>query len=172
LNMPNIITLFRFLLIPVFIFFMSEREFYLATAVFLLAGFSDFVDGYLARKYSMVTKWGKLMDPLADKLLQLTALFMIGVTELVPNVLPVLIVVAVKELIMFIGSLILLKKGVVVSANWYGKVSTVISYTAIVLSILVPAYGKQLLFIAAISALFALFQYFKKYSKHFVFCIL
>ena len=169
LNIPNIITAIRFILIPIFIFFMSIRQFNWAVGVFLLAVFSDFIDGYLARKYKMITKWGKLMDPLADKLLQVSGIIMLGFTGLINNILPILVIVGGKEILMFIGSIILLRKGIVVSANWYGKVSTVIIYAAVILSIFAPDLGKYLLSIAVLGALFSLFMYFKTYSRHFEF---
>ncbi|HBT20796.1 MAG TPA: CDP-diacylglycerol--glycerol-3-phosphate 3-phosphatidyltransferase [Peptococcaceae bacterium] len=171
LLIPNIITAIRFILIPIFIFFMSIRQFNWAVTVFLLAVFSDFMDGYLARKYKMVTKWGKLMDPLADKLLQISGLIMIGFTGLIKNIIPILLIVGGKEILMFIGSVILLRKGIVVSSNWYGKVSTVIIYAAIILSIFAPEYGKYLLSIVVLGALFSLFMYFKTYSRHFEFLV-
>ncbi|NLO90017.1 MAG: CDP-diacylglycerol--glycerol-3-phosphate 3-phosphatidyltransferase [Clostridia bacterium] len=172
MNIPNIITAIRFILIPVFIFFMYIRQFNWAVGVFLLAIFSDFIDGYLARKYKMVTKWGKLMDPLADKLLQISGLIMLGFTGLIKNIFPFLIILGAKEILMFLGSVILLRKGIVVYAHWYGKVATVIIYAAVILSFFAPELGKYLLFIAVLAALFSLFMYFKTYSRHFEFSAL
>lgn len=165
MSVPNFITIARFFLIPAFIFLMLEQEYRFAVFVFIFAGLTDVLDGYMARKYNMVTKLGKILDPLADKLLQITALIMLVVTDLVPNILPVILIVAGKELLMGIGSVILWKIGIVVAANWYGKASTFIFYTAIILSILIPGYGMYFLTIAVISAIYAFLMYYLNYLK-------
>jgi len=102
--------------------------------LFLLAGVTDVLDG--TRKFNMVTSFGKLADPLADKLMQLTALTILTIQDIIP--LPVLIIVVAKESFMIIGSILIYKKvNFVVQADWYGKFATVVFFLAIVLTILV-----------------------------------
>jgi cardiolipin synthase len=163
LNVPNFITIARFFLIPAFVLLMLQGSYKYAILVFLFAGFTDVLDGYIARKYNMVTKCGQILDPLADKLLQFTALIMIAVTNVVENIWPIMAIIALKEISMGVGSLILWKSGIVVSANWYGKMSTIVFYAAIVFAILVPSYGKAFLAIAVIAALFAFAMYVMNY---------
>lgn len=165
MSVPNFITVSRLFLIPVFIFLMLEREYRFAILVFIFAGFTDVLDGYIARKYKMVTEWGKILDPLADKLMQFCALIMIVITNVVPHVLPLLLIVSAKEIMMGLGSMMLWRRGVVISANWYGKVSTIIFYTAVVFSILTPGYGEIFLIIAVASQIFAFLMYLLKYLK-------
>lgn len=163
MSVPNFITIARFFLIPAFIILMLQGSYVYAILVFLFAGFTDVLDGYIARKYNMITKWGQILDPLVDKLIQFTALIMIAVTNVVENIWPVMMVIALKEISMGVGSMILWKSGIVIAANWYGKMSTVVFYAAIVFSILIPSYGRIFLAVAVIAALFAFVMYLMNY---------
>lgn len=133
-NLPNLLTMLRLLLIGVFIWLFARGALIGAMAVFLLAAITDFLDGFIARKYGLITSFGKLMDPVADKLMLLTALTCLMLAGLMP--LWVLIVVAVKEVLMIIGGAILLRRGVVVQAHFIGKLSTVVFIVAVVASFL------------------------------------
>lgn len=163
MSVPNFITVSRFFLMPVFVYLMLTKEYEFAIGVFLFAGFTDILDGYIARKYNKVTDLGKVLDPLADKIMQLSALLMIVVTNIVPNVLPLLIIVLAKEILMVTGSSVLWGKGVVVQAVWYGKFSTVIFYAAVAFSVLFRKYGQVFLIIAVVSQVFAFVMYLKNY---------
>lgn len=134
MNIPNILTTIRFFLIPVFviIFFSSmDNNILYASLVFVLAGITDFLDGYIARAYNMVTKWGVAMDPLADKLMQLTVLVCFTSKAYLP--IWVIIIVGVKELLMIIGALFLYCNvdKTVIPANKFGKIATIAFYVAI-----------------------------------------
>ncbi|MGE5474627.1 MAG: CDP-diacylglycerol--glycerol-3-phosphate 3-phosphatidyltransferase [Ignavibacteriales bacterium] len=163
MSVPNFITVSRFFLIPIFVYLMLNKQYEFAIGVFLFAGFTDVLDGYIARKYNKVTDLGKILDPIADKTIQLAVLLMIVITNIVPNVLPLLIIVLLKEIMMAIGSGVLWGKGVVVQAFWYGKFSTVVFYVAVALSIILKPYGKFFLIIAVISQVFAFLMYLKSY---------
>lgn len=165
MNIPNLITISRFFLIPAFVYLMLSKQYNYAIAVFVFAGFTDILDGYIARKYNKVTDLGKILDPLADKLMQLAALFMIVIMNIIPNVLPLLIIVFAKELMMAVGSSVLWGKGVIVQAVWYGKASTVIFYAAVVLSIILRPLGQWFLLIAVISQVIAFLMYLKHYFE-------
>ena len=123
MNLPNILTALRVAMIPVFVLTYAQIPPAGSLVIFLLASLTDCLDGYLARKWNQITEFGKLFDPLADKLLLLAVLFCIARSGLIPWW--VLVVVAVKELLMMAGSVWMLKKNVVVSANFLGKAATV-----------------------------------------------
>ncbi|RKD31798.1 CDP-alcohol phosphatidyltransferase family protein [Thermohalobacter berrensis] len=134
MNIPNILTIFRFFLIPIFItIFYSpiDNNIKYAIYIFILAGITDVLDGYIARNFNMVTKWGTVLDPLADKLMQLTVL--VCFTD--KNFLPiwVILVIGIKEILMIIGALFLyyFADKTVVPANKFGKLATVFFYAAI-----------------------------------------
>ena len=125
MNVPNAITVFRILLIPVFTWQFLTGNYYIAAAIYVVAWFSDVLDGYIARKYNLITDFGKLFDPLADKLLNLTALFLLAYINTLPLFIPILVLA--KELTLVIGGAILLKsKHQVVAAKWPGKLATVL----------------------------------------------
>lgn len=175
MNIPNILTILRFLLIPVFAYFLSTRNFIVAVLLFLAAGLTDVLDGYVARKYNLITSWGKIADPLADKLMQITAFVIMSlVLKIIP--LELVLVILVKETLMGLGALVLYKqKKFVVSANWYGKISAVVFYLAIIMLIFDEPFGRWNLFgiavnllvfiLAVIAALFAFFMYFRSYLR-------
>ncbi|MBP3644896.1 MAG: CDP-alcohol phosphatidyltransferase family protein [Clostridia bacterium] len=126
MNLPNLLTLIRLFLVPVYIVVFAMGEKYTALTVFLVASFTDLLDGRIARKYNLITDFGKLMDPLADKVMVLTAMFSMAIgNSRIPKVIPwaAVIVLFLKELIMVIGSGKLLKSGVVVYASMIGKVA-------------------------------------------------
>lgn len=135
-NLPNFLTLIRLILVPVYWFFYLKYNYpaKILFFIFAFASFTDFLDGYLARKNNQITDFGKLADPLADKLMVLSVLlgqFMIGAISLVP-----VMIVAIKELLMIIGAFYMLKKDIVVSSNIYGKAATFLFMIALSLSIL------------------------------------
>ena len=167
-NLPNILTVLRFFMIPLFVFVFfrgGEYRYFWAVGVFTLASATDVLDGYIARKYHLVTNFGKLADPAADKAMQITALVCMSIVHIIPWW--VLVVVLVKELCMMIGGLVLLKKKIVVSANQYGKTATVVFYVSIVLLIVfgnMPLWCKYFLIgLFLFFTLLALLQYAKAY---------
>ena len=126
MNLPNLLTLIRLFLVPVYIVVFAQGEKYAALAVFLVASFTDLLDGRIARKYNLITDFGKLMDPLADKVMVVTAMFSMAIgNSRIPKVIPwaAVVVLFLKELVMVIGSSKLLKSGVVVYASMIGKVA-------------------------------------------------
>jgi cardiolipin synthase len=131
-NIPNTLTTIRIFLIPVFGYFLYEGQYTWAVIVLVLSGLTDILDGFIARRFNMITSWGKFADPLADKLTQLTAMMLLFLKNKIH--LAVVIILMLKELLMGIGSLLLYKKdNIVVSSNWYGKLTTAILYSAVIL---------------------------------------
>ena len=122
-TIPNILTLIRMALVPVFIALYFCGMPIWAFCAYLTASLTDFLDGYLARRLNQITSFGKLMDPAADKLMQLSMLFCLTYTKHLP--VWALAVLLGKELIMISAGWYLLKKrNVVVRANWSGKYMT------------------------------------------------
>ena len=162
MNLPNTITALRFALIPLFVrvFFSSLEESLLySILIFLLAGATDVLDGHIARKYNIITKWGQAMDPLADKLMQLTVLICFTIKQFIP--LWVITIFGIKELLMIFGGIFLYtrKNKMVLPANSYGKIATVIFYIAILAIAFNFKYSKLLIIIAILFALYAFVRY-------------
>lgn len=178
-NIPNILTTLRLIIVPFLGYYMYYEKYTIAIILFTLGGFTDIVDGYVARKYNMITKWGKFFDPLADKLMQITALTFLVIQHFIPIV--VLAIVVLKELLMLIGGILVYRKGkTVIGANWYGKLATVIFYFAILATIVLSlerlsnSYTSIAIIIAlglaVACTLFALFMYiiiYLKFSKNY-----
>ena len=136
MNLPNRLTILRTLMIPVFLFFLltdyaGNCSKWIAVIVFILASLTDFLDGHIARKYNLVTNFGKFMDPLADKLLVCSA--MICFIEL--DKLPAWIVIIIigREFIISGFRLIAAENGIVIAANYWGKFKTVSQMIMIIL---------------------------------------
>lgn len=169
-NVPNILTILRIALIPVYIVFYRKGEYYGALAVFLAASLTDFLDGKIARKHHLVTSFGKLMDPLADKLMCITVLFSFTFSGTIPWT-PAAVVMA-KELLMLAGGFYLLKRGVVVQSRMIGKAAQWLFITALCLGFFHDFFAGRtlpldviLLWIAVIAALLALVFYAAHASK-------
>ncbi len=135
MNLPNKLTLFRVLLIPVFvvvlIFYKEmgvdlETARYISVFIFVLASCTDAVDGYIARKYNLITNFGKFMDPLADKLLVTSAMIsMIGLPSNVAMPSWVVVIVIAREFIITGFRLVAAEKKIVIAAGFWGKIKTV-----------------------------------------------
>ena len=141
MNTPNKLTLFRIILVPVFICLLYMNMNIAAMLVFILASFTDFLDGHLARKNGLVTTFGKLMDPLADKILAISALvcFLELDVEFLTAWMVVLIIA--RELIVTGIRLIALSENKVIAASWWGKsktVSQLVGIIAIMLDRIIP----------------------------------
>ncbi len=126
MNLPNKITLGRVFLIPVFlIFYLTPIPYgeYIAGIIFILASISDFVDGHLARKHNLVTNFGKFIDPLADKLLVVSALICFVEGNLVAAW--IVIIIIAREFIISGLRLVAITSGTVIAASSWGKLKTV-----------------------------------------------
>ena len=138
-HIPNILTILRFVLIPVILYFIFAGNYILAFIFFTLSGITDILDGAIARKFNLISTFGKLMDPLADKLTQISVLATLVFKGIIPFW--ILLIVILKELIMIIGASFLYGKDVVVYSKWFGKLATVLFYVAIVLSLINKQFG-------------------------------
>ncbi|MCE5342629.1 MAG: CDP-alcohol phosphatidyltransferase family protein [Eubacteriales bacterium] len=126
LNVPNALTALRMLMIPLYLALFIKEMKYTALIVFLLASLTDLLDGMIARRYHLITDLGKLMDPLADKLMILTVMFsmVIGSQAISPVVPWVAVGILLgKELLMMIGGLLMLRHNIVVYSHMIGKIA-------------------------------------------------
>lgn len=132
MNIPNKLTLLRVIMVPVFIWCLYMNFNSAAIIIFVLAAFTDYLDGHLARKHGLVTNFGKLMDPLADKILTISAL--ICFLELDVRFLAgwMVILIIARELIVTGIRLIAMDENKVIAASWWGKSKTVSQMLAII----------------------------------------
>lgn len=134
MNLPNKLTTLRMLLVPVFIVLYLKGLSYWALAVFIIASATDYLDGHLARKNNLVTDYGKIMDPLADKLLVTSALVCMVQTGVVPAWM--VIVILAREFAITGLRAVAAGGGKVIAAAWSGKIKTVTQMIAIILLLL------------------------------------
>ncbi len=134
LTIPNILSFIRLLLIPVFVIIYCNHDYYTASGIVLLSGITDLLDGFIARKFNMITDFGKLLDPVADKLTQGAVVFALIFRYRFLSYLFVLL--AVKEVSMAVNDYILFKKGMKLEgAKWFGKLSTAVLYVVMIILI-------------------------------------
>ena len=137
MTIPNAISFFRIILITPFValFIVGKyltKDYTPAIIVLVISGISDFFDGFIARKFQQESELGKVLDPLADKL----TLIAVGICMICiePYVLPMMIVMVVKDILMIIGGTIIINQGIIPpKSSWYGKISTFMFYVSVVL---------------------------------------
>ncbi len=171
MNLPNKLTLFRVILIPFFVFFLLAPYFtgygnYIAVAIFIIASITDFLDGRIARKYNLVTNFGKFMDPLADKLLVSSALIGLIALDRIPAW--IVIIIIAREFIISGFRLVAADNGVVIAASYWGKFKTAFQMiTVIVLILNIPGkafavIGTVLIYISLALTVISLIDYLAK----------
>ena len=171
MNLPNKLTIMRVILIPFFVFFLLSPYFpaygnYIAVAIFMVASLTDMLDGKIARKYNLVTNFGKFMDPLADKLLVCSA--MICLIELDRLAAWIVIVIIAREFIISGFRLVASDNGVVIAASYWGKFKTtfqMLMVIVLILDIQMPFFqilGTVLTYVALILTVVSLIDYIVK----------
>ena len=153
MNLPNKLTLLRICLIPVFVILMLSQVsnfFLISCIIFIIASITDFLDGKIARKYNLVTDFGKFMDPLADKLLVLSSLICMIEYDLVAGWMVIIIVA--RELTVSILRAIAADNGKVIAASGGGKIKTTSQMIAIILLLIGANYSNsQIVFVGTIA---------------------
>ena len=176
-HVPNILTIIRFLLIPIIVIFAFENNYIATIIVLTISGLTDVLDGYIARKYNFISNFGKLMDPLADKMTQIALLGTLAIQKIIP--VWIIVVVIIKEFLMVSGASFLYGKELVVSSKWYGKLTTVLFYVAIVCSLFtqywngtlinkyslstIPEFHTYIYYLAVLTTVFSLIMYIKAF---------
>ncbi|MBQ6808100.1 MAG: CDP-alcohol phosphatidyltransferase family protein [Firmicutes bacterium] len=168
-SIPNLISLFRLLMIPFILWAYANGRATLAVSLIILSGISDGVDGFIARRFNQITELGKLLDPFADKLTQIAVAIILCYSF--TSVIPLVVILVVKELLMLLLGLRMMKNGAkVISAKWWGKVSTTAFYLGVAIVML---FSEKLgeIGIAIISILisllmlFSLIQYWREFQR-------
>jgi len=168
MNLPNKLTMFRVLLIPFFIVFLlvpiTPYDKWIALGIFIIASLTDLLDGKIARKYNLVTNFGKFMDPLADKLLVCSALICLIELNKIPSWMVIIIIA--REFIISGFRLVASDNGVVIAASYFGKFKTTFQMIAVCLMIAdIPALGlvtRAVLWIAVVLTVVSLIDYLVK----------
>lgn len=178
-HVPNILTIIRFLLIPLLIIVALQGNYIATIIVLTISGITDILDGYIARRFNYITNFGKLMDPLADKATQITLLTVLTIQKIIP--VWIIVIVLLKEFLMIAGASFLYGKELVVSSKWYGKLATVLFYIAIVCSLFteywngslvghpeyslptLPEFHTYIYYLAVVATIFSLIMYIKAF---------
>ena len=173
MNLPNKLTIFRVILIPFFVFFLISPFFagygnYIVLAIFIIASLTDMADGKIARKYNLVTNFGKFMDPLADKLLVCSAMICLVDLKLIP-VWVVLIIIA-REFIISGFRLVASDNGIVIAASYWGKFKTTFQMLMVIVIIFninlqlgwLNILGTILIYVALVLTVVSLIDYIAK----------
>jgi cardiolipin synthase len=146
-NLPNLLTIFRIVLIPLYLYiFFSEEPYHveIALGILILAGLTDIADGYIARKHKLVTTFGIMMDPLADKLMMMSVIASLFLTERIS--LWAALFFFVRDVAMIVtGAIYHLRGKKTVPANAYGKLTTVLFYLVIPLAMYRYEYSEEIL---------------------------
>lgn len=165
MTIANRLTFLRILLIPVFMVLVEAELGLWPAVVFLLASLTDFLDGYLARSRGEVTTLGKFLDPLADKLLTMTAFVYLAVTAAVPAW--AVIIILARETAVTGLRVISAERGIVVAASGWGKLKTVAQMVSLTMLLAAPVFGVLyipglLIFYVALAAtVFSGWDYFR-----------
>ena len=171
MNLPNKLTVLRIIMVPFFVFFMLAPNMtginhYIAAAIFIVASLTDLLDGKIARKYNLVTNFGKFMDPLADKLLVCSA--MICLIQTGQLAAWIVVIIIAREFIISGFRLIASDNGVVIAASYWGKFKTtfqMLMVIVLILNVQMPFFqilGKILTYAALILTVVSLIDYIVK----------
>ena len=138
MNLPNKLTVVRMVLVPFFVAFLllsgsNESLKWIALVLFIVASLTDFLDGYIARKYNLITNFGKFMDPLADKILTISGMICLIELGRIPSW--IVIIIVAREFIISGFRLIAAENGIVIAANYWGKFKTTFQMIMIILMI-------------------------------------
>ncbi len=167
-NIPNVLSLVRLALLPVFAVLYLTDHFELSLLALALSGLTDLFDGVIARKYNQITEIGKLLDPFADKVTQIVVLVCLTIRN--PKLTVLVVICFAKELLQAIGGWILFsRKEIIRGAKWFGKVSTFTFYIVMLAIALWPAMPSWLFvsLIALVAGLmvFSFFMYLSFYFQ-------
>lgn len=170
IKVPNLLCYIRFLLIPIFVVLYvradSRNDYLRAALVVFISGTTDFFDGFIARKFHMITEFGKLIDPLADKLTQAALIFVLVIK--IKWMFLLLIIFVIMQLFLLTAGLFMLKRGTKLNgAKWFGKISTTVFYAVMLVLVSLPTLQtgiiNVLMLICGAFLLLSFFMYIKEY---------
>lgn len=175
MNIPNLLSIIRLILVPVFTYeFVVCDDFFTAGILLVISGITDCLDGFIARKFNMITNLGKILDPLADKLTQVMTVFCLAMKDY-PIMWYLFAFLIAKDLVLLLGGIFIYKKKEsVVSSNWFGKTATIIFYVAVtIVTLFYPLLTEfmkttiaVIITLACVTALLGyVFTFFSKHSK-------
>lgn len=161
-TIPNLLSLLRLAMIPLLLWLYLEKQEYLWTAVVVvLSGATDIIDGFIARKYDLISDLGKALDPIADKLTQIAMLCCLGTSF--PEIRILLVLLVVKEVVTGMMSLVSIHRtGKLEGAQWHGKVTTVLLYAMIIDRIVPWLFSAVLTVACAGMMIFSMVMYWKR----------
>ncbi len=163
-QIPNILSTLRLLMVPLFIIGYFKCKVYIAAIIYVVAWLTDALDGYLARRNGWITDVGKILDPIADKIMQLAAAICFALENSIFFI--VVALLFLKELGMLYASVRIKKEhNIVVAANWFGKLSTVVLFLCAFLRLMIrdnPVLDMVVVFTMIICMVFALTMYYFK----------
>lgn len=171
-SIPNIISYIRIIFMPIFVYTnvtaVTQRDYFISSVMLFLLAITDFLDGYIARKYNMVTEVGKALDPVADKLFQLA--IAVCLVYKVPGMGIILVIFLIKEGVLSFCSIyyLLRYKRKMDGAMWFGKVSTAIFYTMTFLMVLLPPLHPHIYYVMEVVMAISLGISFVLYNKFFI----
>lgn len=172
LSIPNIMGYFRIILIPIFLYTYynatSAKDYYIVAGIVCISGITDFLDGYVARNFNMITELGKFIDPFADKLTQAALVFCLASRHKLMWYLVGLFIL--KEGFMVVMGIIMLRRGKKLDgAKWFGKVCTAVLYAVMFILILLPSINdfiaNNLIIICGIFMLMSFILYIQVFYK-------
>ena len=168
MTIPNLLSLIRLIMIPFIVWFYVKTNYYAATALVVLSGITDVVDGIIARKFNMVSDLGKILDPIADKCTQ--GIVIICLSLKYRHMMWLVMLFVVKECIMgLLGYITIKSKDSVNSAKWYGKVSTLVLYASMISLIIfseMPAVAVDtIIALCSVFLILSLVMYVRFYIK-------
>lgn len=169
-SIPNLLSILRIVLIPFFILsFLGAKDnnqYALSSAILIVSGITDMLDGAIARRFNMVTDVGKILDPVADKLTQLSIIICLSLRH--PVTLLLFAVFAVKEIMMLAGGVLLFRRGIHPGgAKWFGKLATGFFYVSMIVLVLLPGMDGRYINAIIIANMALLLFSLSKYIPHF-----
>jgi len=149
-NVPNAISVFRLLILPLFVWFFMEQDenryyIYYSFIILAVSWFSDFLDGFIARRFHLITDLGKFLDPLADKTTQAVTIVCLSIR--IKEIIPLAALMIAKELLQGIGGYVIFKRKISIRpARWFGKIATGSFYAATILIVVWRDMPRAVLF--------------------------
>ena len=174
-TIPNVLSLFRLLLIPVYIVLylraQKPEEYFLAAAILAVSCLTDLIDGKIARHFNMISNTGKILDPLADKATQFTLIICLLIRRQNPVLMFLAVLFVIKEAFQAVAGFMILRKGKILKgALIAGKVSTAVLFISLILLVLIPNIGDTAVYIIAgidiAVLLFSFVSYVRLYYTH------